>query len=518
MTTRESNWRNWCLNEEGLSLISTLWIVTILSILATQLLYSIHLEQRAQRNFLERAKYHYAAKAGFEWTLAVLRGDLTPFDSLGEDWAAPREGQVEDGIQLGNLLVYRVAVTDESAKININTADPELIVNLLALAGAEPDDTFTQELANQIHEGQPYRTVRALARIEGMTEELLYGNLQSADGTSLPSGRGTLPAATEQRGGAPLAQTTTLGTQAAPPATGLVHLATVYSIDANTDANGEARVNVNTADAGQLTGVRMKNEQQIFSQAEAESLIQQREFEQIAELVDVQAVSDELFNNIRDRITTEGGEGGNQEEENAAEEKEEQPGSEQVNINTADVEELQSLDGIDEGIAERIVNHRDTQGTFQNVDAIKEVKLLTQEEFVNIVDKVTLKDDETLSGLINVNTASPETMALLPGMDAEKAQAITARREETPSDSQQAQDLAEQGIEGNPFTAISQLMEVQEIDFETFREVVDWVTYRSHAYRIEASGTDLNNKVVATCVGIIDRSRDSVTVQYWRQD
>ena len=488
-------------NEEGLSLISTLWIVTILSILAMQMLYSIHLERRAQRNFLERAKYHYAAKAGFEWTLAVLRDDQTPFDSLGEGWAEPLEGQVEDGIQQGNIIAYHVAVTDESGKININTADAELILNLLALAGAEPDDSLTQELANRIQEGQPYRTVRALARIEGMTEELLYGEQQSAD---------NLPVVTEQE----FSQPTSFGTKPVLPATGLVHVATVYSIDANTDANGEARVNVNTADAGQLTGIRMKEEQPIFSQAEAESLIQQREFETLSALADVQAVSDERFNNIRDRITTEGGEQGG----NADEGKAEQPGGGQVNINTADREELQSLDGIDEGIAERIVNHRDTQGTFQNVDALKEVKMLTQEEFVNITDKVTLTDEETLSGLININTAPPETLALLPGMDETRAQAIVARREEPPTDSQQAQDLAEQGIQGNPFTSTAQLMELQEIDFGTFRELVDSVTYRSHGYRIEASGIDMNDKVIATCVGIIDRSRDPVAVRYWRQD
>ena len=176
------------------------------------------------------------------------------------------------------------------------------------------------------------------------------------------------------------------------------------------------------------------------------------------------------------------------------------------------------MDGIDEGIAERIVNHRDTQGTFQNVDALKEVKMLTQEEFVNITDKVTLTDEETLSGLININTAPPETLALLPGMDETRAQAIVARREEPPTDSQQAQDLAEQGIQGNPFTSTAQLMELQEIDFGTFREIVDSVTYRSHGYRIEASGIDMNNKVIATCVGIIDRSRDPVAVRYWRQD
>ena len=62
-----------------------------------------------------------------------------------------------------------------------------------------------------------------------------------------------------------------------------------------------------------------------------------------------------------------------------------------VNINTADAGELQSLDGIDEGIAERIIDHRNSQGNFQNVDQLKEVKLITDEEFRSIVDKITTK-------------------------------------------------------------------------------------------------------------------------------
>ena len=52
--------------ERGLSLISTLWLLTILSVLATHFLYSIRLEQRAQANFADRTKFHYTAKAGFE--------------------------------------------------------------------------------------------------------------------------------------------------------------------------------------------------------------------------------------------------------------------------------------------------------------------------------------------------------------------------------------------------------------------------------------------------------------------
>ena len=492
--------------QQGLSLVSTLWILTILSILAAQLLYSIHIEQRTQRNFLDRSKFHYAARAGFEWTLAVLRSDQTPFDSLGETWAEPLQGQIEDGIQLGNFLNYQVTIVDEASKVNINIADVGLVSNLLAQAGASPDDALTEDLANKIVEGRPYRTVRDLARVEGMTSELLYGVQQEITFNGQPSAIN----------------------QQSPTATpmGLVDLATIYSVDASTDPNGEPLVDINTADAEELTKVSGQQNQPVFSQAEAESLIQQRDFDKFSALLDVQAVSDELFNNIRDQLTTED----SNQQENGTSPETSLPTADnrpptanndedgKVNINTADVETLESLDGIDQGIAERIVNHREGQGLFQNIDAIKEVKMLTQQEFIGIVDKITLKDGETRQGLININTAPPEILSLLPGMDPQKAEAIVERREEDASDAPQLQGFTEDEIKGNPFTNISQLSQVEDIDFATFREVVDWVTYRSHGYRIEASGIDLAGKVVSTCVGVIDRTGDQIIVQYWQQD
>ena len=499
----------------GLSLVSTLWILTILSILATQLLYSIHIEQRTQRNFLDRAKFHYAARAGFEWTLARMRGDQTPFDSLGEGWAAPIEGQVEDGIRVGNFLNYRVTITDEASKVNVNAADVGLISNLLAQVGVMPDDALTEELANKIVEGQPYRTVRDLARVEGMTSELLYGVQQTG---ALTQTRTTTQNATTARSTANFGNSQATSTDTQP---GLVDLATIYSIDASTDPNGQALVNINTAEAQQLTQINGQQNQPVFTQGEAESLIQQRDFDKMAALLDVQAVSDEIFNNIQNRLTTEEtAEEDNEEETNNSQGQgaPQQGENGQININTADVETFESLQEIDQGIAERIVNHRDTQGLFQNIDAIKDVKMLTQQEFIGIVDKITLKDGDTRSGLININTAPPEILALLPGMDPQKAEAIVARREEDAPDISQVQSFTEEEIKGNPFTNISQLSELAEIDFDTFREVIDWVTYRSHGYRIEANGVDMTDKIISTCIGIIDRTGNEISLQYWRQD
>lgn len=489
---------------DGLSLVSTLWILTILSVLAMQLLYSFELENKAQSAFADTVKYHYAAKSGFELAIAKMRVDETNFDSLGETWAQPIEDVIDDGVHLGNFLTFQATITDEASRINVNTAPVETIRNLLLLSGAQPENNPTGDLASRIVEGRPYRTVRDVARVEGMTEQILYGlQIQSAP---------TSGSEEQQITQTELAQLPQLA-QIATGSGGILARTTVHSIDSNTDTNGQQRVNINSANAEQIRGIRGNNNQAVFTQSEANAIIQSREFSGLGALLDVQAVSNQVYNNIRNRITIEenntnnngngGGRGGNN-------------NNNLVNINNADEDELEDLPGIDNGIAQRIVSHRDSQGNFQSIGAIRDVKVLTMQEFVGIVDKITTKDGQTVDGLININTASLEILQLLPGMDQAKAQAIITRREEENPETQN--NSSEDEISGNPFSNISQLSDINEIDDQTFRQIVDWVTYRSRGYRIESLGIDATGKTLARCVGIVIREGNQLNVPYWRQD
>lgn len=507
-----------CLSDShGLSLVSTLWILTILSVLAMQMLYSFHLESNAQGNFLDRVKYHYAAKAGFEWGIAKLGTDETNFDSLGETWAEPVQQQIDDGIQIGRFINYQVTVTDEASKININAAGEDTIRNLLTLLGAQPENNETGDLAARIVEGRPYRTVRDVARVEGMSPEILYGIQQQA--VAEPATSGT--------------ESTPLQPQITMGANGLVNMATIYSVDANTDSNGQQRVNINTANAQQLRQIRSNNNQSVFSQAEANAIIQNREsneFKGISALLDVPSVTDQVFNNISSQITVEdapvqdtsfgnnnneNGGGGNNQGGGRGNNNNGGNGNAMININTADSNDLRGLQGIDSGIADRIIAHRNSQGNFQNIDAIKDVKLMTVRELAGVADKITAKEGQTVDGLININTAPLEILQLLPGMDQTKAQAIINRREE---ENPEVQGTLGEPIQGNPFSDIGQLLDIEDIDDQAFREVLDWVTYRSHGYRVECSGVDANGKTIATCLGIVVRSGDQLTIPYWRQD
>ena len=125
------------------------------------------------------------------------------------------------------MLDYQVQIIDEGSKININTADATTIVNLINSSGllagpisAEVDtaEENQQLLAQSIIEARPFRTVRDLARVEGMTETLLYGQPQQSQNVNA-------------------AQLSDLGLMAqgedesAQSLPGLVDLVTIYSID-----------------------------------------------------------------------------------------------------------------------------------------------------------------------------------------------------------------------------------------------------------------------------------------------
>ncbi|CUH94133.1 hypothetical protein P22_0195 [Propionispora sp. 2/2-37] len=61
-----------------------------------------------------------------------------------------------------------------------------------------------------------------------------------------------------------------------------------------------------------------------------------------------------------------------------------------ININQADKEELDKLPGIGPAMAERIIEYRETVGSFQDITDLKKVPGIGEAKYNRIVDKITI--------------------------------------------------------------------------------------------------------------------------------
>ena len=65
-----------------------------------------------------------------------------------------------------------------------------------------------------------------------------------------------------------------------------------------------------------------------------------------------------------------------------------------VNINTAGLEELDTLPGIGESLAGRIMEYRETNGPFESVEEIMEVSGIGEAKFAEMKDRITVDEGE----------------------------------------------------------------------------------------------------------------------------
>ena len=63
---------------------------------------------------------------------------------------------------------------------------------------------------------------------------------------------------------------------------------------------------------------------------------------------------------------------------------------EKININTADLEQLQRLPGIGEVLAQRIITYRDKNGAFKSISELTNVEGIGLERLDKIMDYITL--------------------------------------------------------------------------------------------------------------------------------
>jgi len=67
-----------------------------------------------------------------------------------------------------------------------------------------------------------------------------------------------------------------------------------------------------------------------------------------------------------------------------------QEGTKKVNINTAGVEQLQTLPRIGEKVALRIIDYRKKNGPFKRIEGLLKIKGIGEKTFVRLKDRITI--------------------------------------------------------------------------------------------------------------------------------
>ncbi|HCF95193.1 MAG: type II secretion system protein GspK [Verrucomicrobiota bacterium] len=180
-------------------------------------------------------------------------------------------------------------------------------------------------------------------------------------------------------------------------------------------------------------------------------------------------------------------------------------------LNGAESEDYLSLpipyrakDGPLESIEELLLINGITMRTFLGRDPVQ------GEEFAPMTSDQGMMAHWTATsgrGRLNVNTAPPEILALLPGSDGDVAARIVERRN------------GPDGIEGTeddePFQALNEVLAEFTIDAGEAREVGRFLTTRSSYFTIISTGQSGNVK--KTVEALVLRSQQNIRIIRWRE-
>ncbi len=385
-------------NKKGLVLVAVLWLVVVLMAVVAVLGRKARLDMKVSQSRMEGIRCKWACRGGVEKAIAVLNEDTRESDSQIDTWSDNAEEF--DDIALEGCL-FTVRVVDEASKLNINTATKEQLMGLpnmvediadAIIDWRDSDDTpsglgveggYYESLpfGYRIRNG-PFRTIHELLLVKGVTEELFYGEDTNLNGKLDYNERDGDENPPADDGDDELDK-------------GWIEYLTCYSYDNNKDASGNTRVNINSADQGQLESSLG------ISGAQARWIVnnrRSRRYESIADLVSqnspqqasgtrsndpnaTEAVDMQTFYQIADKITVADGE----------------KISGKVNINTAsDVVLAALLGGGDEAerIAGSIVNYRNNLAAgMESITDVLQAGLMNIDTFKRVANYITTRSD-----------------------------------------------------------------------------------------------------------------------------
>ncbi|MBU1053890.1 MAG: general secretion pathway protein GspK [Proteobacteria bacterium] len=142
-----------------------LWVMVLLTVIASEFVFSMRTEMNITINFKEDAEAYYAALAGIEEAkseILSIENEMKLDDNgllIFDEKQPHREGSI------GNAK-YSYDIIDEDSKLNINTATPDQLRQILEYA--EVEESLIDTIIDSI---QDWRDPDDLHRINGAEEE-----------------------------------------------------------------------------------------------------------------------------------------------------------------------------------------------------------------------------------------------------------------------------------------------------------------------------------------------------------
>jgi type II secretory pathway component PulK len=140
----------------GAVLILTLWIIVVLSVIATSLAFDVQVNSKLALLQREQLVAFNLAKSAVALGMTHLQNDLLidhaenpnqEYDALSDVWAQPDRKEKDLEVELGKGT-YQLEVQDEESRININVASQRMMKAMIEYYGFEPPDS--DDIANAI--------------------------------------------------------------------------------------------------------------------------------------------------------------------------------------------------------------------------------------------------------------------------------------------------------------------------------------------------------------------------------
>lgn len=322
---------------------------------------------------------------------------------------------------VGRPAEYEFGITDESSKLNVNAADAADLAKLPGVTqelgfaildwrdddktiagpgGAETEYYLTLPEPYQCKD-KPLETIDEMLLIKGVNQTVLYGDDRNRNGAAAdawPVGPGAGAAAERP-----------MAAKADADQRGIAPFVTVSSVERNTDAKGNARVNV-TSDPGNGGGGK-------GNPAPAPGTPPGGNGNGNGNGPTRRMAQDQPGVVVTPNPGGQGQPG-----------KPGQGGGQQENAALRDM----LTKTLEAGRANQIMSVAGG-GPFQNAFDFGKKGKLSADEFDQVFDKLTHSDDKTLVGRINVNTAPREVLRCIPGLEDDDVSALLDNRPMNPS-------------------------------------------------------------------------------------